>query len=249
MVPDPSNATAAPVENGGVVWKVGGTAAGFGSAIPTSALTDIADHIWYMDEGGESIIGDSVGNEDGSLSGGFWATDNGGTGDVVVRQDTDGDIISIGTGVFDTQTAFTVCAWGYWTGVLSNGDYLFQENTTDVLLQVTSTGVAEAWVGGDVNQDLYTLSEGWYMGAVTYADGTATAYLYELGNGQVVKSSWPATDPAWDGEFAFGNRPGGDRTWADDIDYGIVAYQEATETEINDHYTNTVGLYGGGSGN
>jgi len=37
-VPDPSNATAAPVENGGFVWKVGGRAASFPSAIPDSVI-------------------------------------------------------------------------------------------------------------------------------------------------------------------------------------------------------------------
>ena len=212
-----------------------------GVAIPDSALTQNADHIWYMDEGSGSTVADSVGTEDGTISESVWSSGVG-AGDFVVENQNAGDIITIGDGVFNNETSFTVVAWGFHP---SGGDgYLFQQNTTDVLFQIDGSENITGFVGDESNPTEVTPDEGWIMGAITYDGSTATIYAYDL-DGEIVTSSWSAPEPSWDDVFSFGNRPDGDRTWIGGIDYGVVVHSEATESDIQDHYESTVGLYDG----
>ena len=76
MSPDPSNATAAPVENGGFVWKVGGRAASFPSGIPDS-------EVYLHDDWGDDRLTDREDSETTTYNGeeGIyrpeWTTDRG----------------------------------------------------------------------------------------------------------------------------------------------------------------------------
>jgi len=223
-----------------------GVTADLPTAIPDSELTQIADHIWNMDEGSGGTIADSVGSADGTLNGPVWTTGQGGAGDAYLTFDAVDDITTHGA-VFDSNdTEFTVCVWAYPT---TSGGYVVQQDIVDgFIIWIAENGEWLPSVNGDVggNGGLAPASlNTWSMLAITYASGTANRYLYEAGSGQVASDSYTTTDPSFPGndEFTFGNRPAGDRPWGDDIDYGIVAFSEASESQITDHYNETVGLY------
>ena len=211
----------------------------FISAIPESELTQIASHIWWMDEGDNSTIEDSQGDADGSVSEADWVRGQGGVGNAYLDFE-DGDAIANCGNIFTDQDEFTVSVWGIPQDI-SNG-YIVQQGGADFLIRVKD-GDWRITVGGNADDDPISPNYGdWEMATCTYANGTATLYL----NDGTTNESFSTSDPSWSSsdDFTFGNRPSDlARAWTDGIDAGLVAFEEASQSQIADHYNETVEFY------
>lgn len=216
------------------------TVSATGGGLPTSSLTDIADHIWYMDEGSSGSTADSVGSADGTINGPTWVTGSGGAGDAYLTCDGSDGIINCGN-IFDTQDAVTVSVWGELTSS-DDDSYVVQQGVTNGFLiwDPGANDEIQPNVNGSV-PDPVPISPGWHMYSLTIAsDGSAAFYVDD-----VQERTWNPGVPSWNSSnaFTFGNREDLARPWNDGVDMGVVAYQEATASEISDHYQATQDRY------
>lgn len=211
-----------------------------GGALDTP-LTQIADHVWYMDEGSGTTVTDSVGTSDGAISGADWITGGVGTGNAYLDFPNSSDIIDCGN-IFDTQDAVTVSVWGELTSS-TDGSYVVQQGVTDGFLIWDPGSVDEIQLNlNGSTTNAISITQGWHMYSFTLAsDGSAAFYV----DGTQEETFNPGV-PSWNSgnAFTFGNREDLARPWRDGVDYGVVSYQEATQTEIADHFEQTRGLYG-----
>lgn len=209
--------------------------------IVETELTKQADHIWYMDEGSGSTVGDSEGTEDGSISSASWVSGDG-AGGVQLDFSDDNGVVEFGE-IMQDETKLTFSAWCIHDG--STGQYLAHQAVTDGLVVWTDSDDTGSWMvtwdGTSESSEPATTNE-WVLVTVTI-DGSDVR-LYENDANLVYDKSIDGS-PSWNGQFDIGNRATDlDRPWNDKIDFPLLAPGSvASESEITDHYEETVDFY------